>query len=177
MKKPLIPKGYRQTVSDIIDVLKTGLDDCSVDDAEDSLLARLRDYLLATNKGLALVGQQYKMIVDNDQVTIDLLFYHIPLQRYYLVELMPCSCSPSEASQLSYYLAIVDHMLNSPYDKPSIGLLVASDGARLTAKYIVRNKETSPSVFNCTLLDDEGLSESLREYLPSTEKIGSVFSE
>ncbi len=177
MKNPLIPKGYRQTVSDIINVLKAGLDDCSVDDAEDSLLARLRDYLLTTNKGLALVGQQYKMIVDNDQIIIDLLFYHISLQRYFVVELMPCSCSPSEASQLSYYLGIVDHMLNSPCDKPSIGLLITSDGSRLIAKYIVRNKETSPSVFNCTLIDDKGLSESLREHLPSTEKIGSVFSE
>ncbi len=177
MKKPLISDGYGQALSDIIDVLKAGLDDCSIDATEDSLLVRLRDYLLTTDKGLALVGQQYGMIVDNDDICIDLLFYHIPFQCYFVVELMPCSCSPKDASQLNYYLTIVDHMLNSPDEKPSIGLLVNRDGANITAKYIVQNGETYQNVFSCALIGDEELPEALKACLPSTEKIEHVLSE
>lgn len=176
MKKPLISDGYGQAISDIIDVLKAGLDDCSIDDAEDSLLVRLRDYLLTTDKGLALVGQQYSMIVDNDEISIDLLFYHIPFQCYFVVELMPCSCSPGDASQLNYYLTIVDHMLNSPCENPSIGLLVNRDDANITAKYIVRNDETSQNVFSCALIGDDEMPEALRACLPSTKKIAQVLS-
>lgn len=170
MKKLLIPHGYNKALSDSI---KTELADCG---AEDNLLARLKDYLMSVDKGLALVGQQYFMLVDNDEICIDLLFYHIPLQRYLVVELMLCGCSPNDASQLNYYLAIVDHMLNSPEEKPSIGLMINKDGANITAKYVIRNKETAQNVFSCALVGDEEMSETLKEYLPSTKKIERAFS-
>ena len=103
MKKPLYSNGYSQTLYDIIDVLKTGLDDCSIDDAEDSLLVRLRDYLLATDKGLALLGQQYGMTVDNDEISIDLLFYPV-----FLVEEPPCR-TPLHLACHRTILKVTDH--------------------------------------------------------------------
>ena len=182
MKKSLSPDVYTQTLSEILEVIKTapGFDelfDCSVDASEDSLLTRLRNYLIEVDKGLALVGQQYHMKVDNDDISIDLLFYHILFKCYIVVELMPCSCSPKDASQLNYYLAIVDHMLSSPVDNPAIGLLINKDGPRITARYALRDEKSAQKVFSCALIDDEELPEVLQQFLPSCESIEEVLME
>ncbi len=172
MKKSLGPDVYTQTISEILEVIKTApgfndLFDCKVDDAEDSLLARLRNYLMSVNKGFALVGQHYPLTIDNDHLSIDLLFYHILFKCYFVVELLPCACTPKDASQLNYALSIVDHLLNSPDDNPAIGLLINKDGPTITARYALRDEKG----FSCILVDDADLPEAMHPFLPTCENI------
>ncbi len=164
MKKSLIITST-QSIADLVHVIAATEDEPSDCSTEDDLLVTLRDYVLSLDMSLILVGQHYPLTVDNDMIIIDLLFYHHIFHCYFVVEVMTCTCSPKDASQLVYNLAVVDHLLASPADKPSIGLFIHQKRKKVTARYAIRTEETA---LTCTLVNDQGLPEVVRGLLPST---------
>ncbi len=94
---------------------------------EDALTKQVADFLLELGKGFAFVGRQKEIVVAGRSRRIDLLFYHIYLRCYVVVELKAVAFEPEFAGKLNYYVAAVDEAIKRDSDNPSIGLLICSD--------------------------------------------------
>lgn len=105
---------------------------------EQGLLEHLRAFLLELGVGFAFVGNQYHLPVGEDDFYIDLLFYHLRLRCYVVIELKARDFQPGDAGQMLLYLAAVDDQLRHPDDQPSIGLILCRGKNKLTAEYTLR---------------------------------------
>ncbi|SOD02076.1 Protein of unknown function [bacterium JGI 053] len=110
-------------------------------DLERALLANVRDFLLELGVGFALVGSQYPMSVGGQDFYVDLLFYHISLCRYVVVELKVGAFTPEDAGKLSFYLTTVDEQLRGEGHRPTIGLVLCREHNRVVAEYALRGIE------------------------------------
>ena len=104
---------------------------------ETAMINKIRDVLLELGNGFSFVGNQYKLTVGNDDYYIDLLFYHLKLRCYIVVELKANSFKPEYAGKMNFYLNAVNDMLKSELDNPSIGLILCQEKDKLTAQYSV----------------------------------------
>jgi hypothetical protein len=125
--------------------------------------------LIELGVGFAFVGRQYHLDVGNQDFYIDLLFYHLRLRCYVVIELKGGDFKPEFTGQLNFYLSAVDDILRHPDDKPSIGLLLCRTKDRFIAEYSLRdiNKPIGVSDFLLT----EALPEKLRGQLPTIEEL------
>ena len=94
---------------------------------EEALLDKIRDVLLELGKGFSFVGNQYKISVDGNDYYIDLLFYHLELRCYIVVELKVNKFKPEYTGQLGFYVTAIDETLRTKNDNPTIGLLLCKD--------------------------------------------------
>ena len=141
---------------------------------EDGLVRHITRFLLELGAGFAFVGKQYRLEVAGDEFFIDLLFYHIRLRCYVVVELKATAFKPEHAGQLNFYLAAVDAQLKAPDDKPTIGLLLCKQQNRLVAEYALSGIDKPIGVTEYQLLRD--LPETLGRNLPSIEEIEAELS-
>jgi hypothetical protein len=97
--------------------------------------------LLELGAGFAFVGKQYKLSVANEDYFIDLLFYHLKLRCYVVVELLKTGkFKPEHTGKLNFYLSAVDDILRHKDDNPSIGILLCKDkGEQIKAEYALRD--------------------------------------
>ena len=100
-----------------------------------SIVANIESTLMSFGKGVAFLGREYPVEVGGETKNIDLLFYIVPLHRYFVVEVKTGKYEPADLGQLSGYLAMVKHMLNTPEDNHPIGLLICKEHNRVLAKY------------------------------------------
>ena len=126
-------------------------------------------FLLELGAGFAFVGRQYRLEVAGDEFFIDLLFYHVRLKCYVVVELKAGAFKPEHAGQLNFYLSAVDAQVKAPDDKPTIGLLLCKEKNRLVAEYALSGIERPIGVANYELV--RALPEPLDTSLPSIEEI------
>ncbi|WP_433695864.1 PDDEXK nuclease domain-containing protein [Paraburkholderia phenoliruptrix] len=134
----------RETLKDpcIFDFL--GLtDDAKERDLEQALTQHITRFLIELGAGFAFVGRQYRLDVGGDEFFIDLLFYHLKLRCYVVVELKTASFKPEYAGQFDFYLSAVDAQVKSAEDQPTIGLLLCRENNRLVAEYALRGSPTS----------------------------------
>ena len=96
-------------------------------DLERGLLEHIRRFLLELGEGFAFVGSQYHLEVGGDDFYMDLLFYHLRLRCYVVVDLKIGKFTPGDAGQMNFYLSAVDDLLRHPDDKPTIGLLLCKE--------------------------------------------------
>ena len=105
-----------------------------------SLLERLRDFLIELGIGFAFVGSQYPIAVGDQDYYLDLLFYHTRLHCYVVIELKIGAFVPEYAGKLNFYLSAVDDLVcDSAIDRPTIGILLCKDKNRVIAEYALRN--------------------------------------
>ena len=128
----------RQTLKDpyVFDFL-TLADDVRERDLERALIGHIRDFLLELGVGFAFVGSQVHLDVGGRDFYLDLLFYHIGLRCYVVLELKMGEFEPEHAGKLSFYLAAVDDLLRRPEDGPSIGLLLCKHKNKIVVEYAV----------------------------------------
>ena len=138
-------------------------------DIEEALVRHITRFLLELGAGFAFVGRQYRLEVAGDEFFIDLLFYHIRLKCYVVVELKAGAFKPEHAGQLNFYLSAVDAQVKAPDDKPTIGLLLCKEKNRLVAEYALSGIERPIGVANYDLV--RALPEPLDTSLPSIEEI------
>ena len=100
-----------------------------------SIVANIESTLMSFGKGVAFLGREYPVEVGGETKNIDLLFYIVPLHRYLVVEVKTGKYEPADLGQLSGYLAMVKHVLNTPEDNHPIGLLICKEHNRILAKY------------------------------------------
>ena len=118
----------------LFDFLGSG-DDAHEREIESGLIRHITRFLLELGAGFAFVGRQFRLEVAGDEFFIDLLFHHMRLKCYVVVELTATAFKPEHTGQLNFYLAAVDAELKAPDDKPTIGLLLCKPHDRLVAEY------------------------------------------
>lgn len=138
-------------------------------DIENQLIEHIKKFLLELGKGFAFVGQQYNFEIAEKDYYLDLLFYHIKLKCYVVIELKNRKFIPEDAGKLNFYLSAIDTLLKENDDKPTIGLLLCSDKNNIEAEFSLRdlNKPIGISEFQLT----EIIPENLKSSLPTIEEI------
>jgi predicted nuclease of restriction endonuclease-like (RecB) superfamily len=139
-------------------------------DIENKLIDNITKFLLELGKGFAFVGKQYHLEIARVDRYIDLLFYHIELKCYVVIELKNKKFIPEYAGKLNYYISAVDTMLKKENDNPTIGILLCRDKNNIEAEFALRdiNKPIGVSEFELKLT--EILPENLRSSLPTIEE-------
>jgi predicted nuclease of restriction endonuclease-like (RecB) superfamily len=141
---------------------------------ESALVAHLRRFLLELGVGFAFVGQQFRIQVGGEEFFLDLLFYHLKLRCYVVIELKAGAFKPEYAGKLNFYLAAVDDLLRHPDDQPSIGLLLCKTKNQVVVEYSLKNLAAPMGVSAYELA---GLPEAIRTALPSIEELEQELSE
>ena len=138
-------------------------------DIERALVSEVTKLLLELGTGFAFLGNQYHLNVGGDDFYVDLLFYHLKLRSYVVIELKTGEFKPEYAGQLNFYLSAVDGILKAEGDNPSIGLLLCKTKNDLVAEYSLKDvsKPIGVSEYRVTGV----LPEELRDQLPSVEDI------
>ena len=163
-----------ETIKDpyIFDFLGMG-PDVSERELHQSLLERLRDFLIELGIGFAFIGSEYHIPVGDQDYYLDLLFYHTQLHCYVVIELKIGAFMPEHAGKLNFYLSAVDNqMRNSGVDLPTIGILLCREKNRVIAEYALRDM-TKPMAVSTYYLK-RTLPSQLITQLPSPEKLKEV---
>lgn len=136
---------------------------------ENALVKHVTEFLLELGAGFAFVGRQVLLDVGGDEFFIDLLFYHLKLRCYVVVELKGGKFKPEHLGQLGFYLTAVDRQLKGEQDNPTIGLLLCKSKNKVVAEYALGDKTQPMGVAEFKLL--QSLPEPLQTSLPSIEQI------
>lgn len=136
---------------------------------EAALVQHITQFLLELGAGFAFVGRQVHLEVGGDDFFVDLLFYHLKLRCYVVIELKADKFKPEHLGQLSFYLTAIDQQVKAEQDNPTIGLLLCKSKNEVVAEYALRDKNQPLGVAEYQLL--ESLPEELQTSLPSIEQI------
>jgi predicted nuclease of restriction endonuclease-like (RecB) superfamily len=136
---------------------------------ETALVKHVTDFLLELGAGFAFVGRQVLLDVGGEEFFIDLLFYHLKLRCYVVIELKAGKFKPEHLGQLSFYLTAVDAQIKHPDDRPTIGLLLCKTKNKVVAEYALRGKDQPLGVAEYQLV--ESLPAEFQTSLPSIEQI------
>ena len=136
---------------------------------ESAMLNRIKDVLIELGKGFSFVGNQYKIIVGGQEFFIDLLFYHLELRRYVVVELKASSFKPEYTGQIGFYVTAVDEQLKKEHDNSTIGLLLCQDKDRLTVDYSLKSMNVPIGVSSFEI--GKYIPKDILEKLPTAEDI------
>jgi predicted nuclease of restriction endonuclease-like (RecB) superfamily len=138
-------------------------------DIEMQLVKHITEFLLELGVGFAFVGKQYRLEIGDKEYFIDLLFYHLKLRCYFVIELKNVAFKPEFAGKLNFYLSAVDDIIKSDTDNPTIGLILCKSKDKIEAEYALRdiNKPIGISEYQIT----KSLPNDLKSTLPSIEEI------
>ncbi len=136
---------------------------------EDALCQNMTKFLLELGNGFAFVGKQYKLNVGDEEFRIDLLFYHLKLRCYVVIELKAVDFKPEFAGKLSFYTTAIDENLKTEQDNTTIGILICKSKNDLVVKYALKNinKPLGVSEYELTKI----LPENYQSSLPTIEQI------
>jgi predicted nuclease of restriction endonuclease-like (RecB) superfamily len=107
---------------------------------ENALVKHVTEFLLELGAGFAFVGRQVLIDVGGEEFFIDLLFYHLKLRCYVVIELKAGKFKPEQLGQLGFYLTAVDAQIKHPQDAPTIGMLLCKSKNKVVAEYALRDK-------------------------------------
>lgn len=136
---------------------------------ESAIVQHITQFLIELGAGFAYVGRQVHIEVGGDDFFIDLLFYHLKLRCYVVVELKAGAFKPEHTGQLGFYLSAVDSQIKAEQDNPTIGLLLCKSQNRIVAEYALRDSKKPIGVAEYQLI--ESLPAELQTNLPSIEQI------
>jgi predicted nuclease of restriction endonuclease-like (RecB) superfamily len=160
----------QQTLKDpyVFDFLTIG-EEAREQDLERGLLGHIRKFLLELGVGFAFVGSQVHLEVEGDDFYLDLLFYHLRLRCFVVIDLKMEAFKPEFAGKMNFYLSAVDAQLRHAADQPSIGIILCKTRKRLIAEYALRNTRTPIGVSEYTLT--RIVPSELKSSLPSVQEL------
>ena len=138
---------------------------------ERQLTEHIQSFLLELGQGFAFVGRQVHLEVGGDDFYLDLLFYHLKLRCFVVIELKACDFEPGFISQLNMYQNVVNDVLRHPDDKPTIGLLLVKGKNETVVEYSLAGYQNPIGVAEWKNQMAKALPEELRSSLPSIEDI------
>lgn len=141
---------------------------------EKALIAYISQFLLELGVGFAFVGKQVHLTVGGDDFYVDLLFYHLKMRCYVVVELKTGDFKPEHIGQLNFYLNAVDESYKQEWDNPTIGLLLCKNRNRVVAEYALRGNVKPIGIAKYQLTDQ--LPDDLKDKLPSVEFLQSTLN-
>ena len=119
--------------------------------------------------GFAFVGSQYHLEVGDQDFYIDLLFYHLNLRCYVVIDLKISEFQPEFAGKMNFYLSAVDDILKHPEDRPSIGIVLCKEKNRVIVEYALKDINKPMGVAEYQI--STALPENLKGSLPSIEEL------
>ena len=133
---------------------------------ESALVERIKDTLIELGKGFSFVGNQYKITVDNTDYFIDMLFYHLKLRCYVVIELKIGEFKPEYAGKMNFYINAVNNIIKTDKDNETIGLILCKEKNKLTVEYSLNSVENPIGVSSFEILPKE-----IVEALPTEEDL------
>lgn len=140
-------------------------------DLENGLVKHIQKFLIELGQGFSFVGQQYPLKAGEQDLYIDLLFYHLKLRCYVIVELKAGKFDSRDAGQMSAYLSAVDDQLRHESDRPSIGIILCRTKDNVFAEYVLRNFNRPIGIAEFEVKLVEKLPKELKSNLPTVEEI------
>jgi predicted nuclease of restriction endonuclease-like (RecB) superfamily len=138
---------------------------------ENALVEHIEKFLLELGEGFAFVGKQFPLEVGGQDFRLDLLFYHLKLRCYVVIELKVDEFKPEYAGKLNFYLSAVDDLLRHPSDEPTIGILLCRSKNGVVAEYALRDINKPMGVAEWTQALTKSLPDPLQSKLPSVEEL------
>lgn len=138
-------------------------------DLHRGLLHHLRDFLVELGVGFAFVGSRRHLEIDGQDFYLDLLFYHLRLRCFVIVELKIGEFQAEHAGKMLLYLSAVDDLLRHPQDRPTIGIILCRTRSRVVAEYALRDVHKPMGI--ATWRATETLPEEWKESLPSIQAL------
>ena len=136
---------------------------------EKGLLAQMQSFLLEMGAGFSFVGNQYHLEIGGKDYYIDLLFYHLRLRCFVVVDLKMSEFVPEFAGKMNFYLAAVDDLLRHAADAPSLGLILCKTREQVTVEYALRSTAAPIGVAQFCVTDT--LPSELWDKLPTVQQI------
>lgn len=144
---------------------------------EQKLADHVRRFLLEMGQGFAFVGRQLRLELGGEEFFCDLLFYHLRLRRYAVLDFKAVKFEAAFLGQLGTYMAAVDDLLADPDDQPTIGLLLCKTKNDVTAEYGLRSIGAPIGVAEWTNAMTTSLPEELSSTLPTIEELESELAD
>lgn len=144
---------------------------------ERTLLAHLKDFLVELGVGFAFVGSQYHLSVGGQDYYLDLLFYHLKLRCFIVVELKMDEFKPEYAGKMNFYLSVADEQLRQSSDAPTIGLILCKSKNGLIVEYALRESAKPIGVAEYVVHLTETLPDSLLGILPTAQQLESSLDD
>jgi len=138
-------------------------------DIEKAMMERIKNVLLELGKGFSFVGNQYKISTENQDYYIDMLFYHLDLRCYIVVELKNVEFKPEYIGQLSFYVTAVDETLRKEQDNQTIGLLLCKGKDKLSVEWALKGTNNPIGVTSYEVRNE--LPQEILDKLPTEEDI------
>ncbi|WHF50959.1 PDDEXK nuclease domain-containing protein [Chryseobacterium gotjawalense] len=132
---------------------------------ENALVDNISKFLIELGRGFAFVGKQVEIVVSDKSFFIDLLFYHIKLKRYVVIELKAGSFEPEFAGKLNFYVTAIDKKMRDENDNATIGLLICKDKDEIIAEYSLTDLQKPLGISSYEL--QKILPDDFKSYLPS----------
>ncbi len=144
-------------------------DDAVERDLEKALIANMQKFLLELGVGFAFVGSQYHLEVGGQDFYIDLLFYHLQLRCFVVIDLKTVEFKPEFAGKMNFYLSAIDDLVKHEKDEPSIGLILCKSKNKFIAEYALRDMKKPIGVSEMQILN--ALPDNLKGDLPTIEEL------
>ncbi|MGE4349249.1 MAG: YhcG family protein [Candidatus Berkiella sp.] len=158
----------------LFDFLSLG-DEAHEREVEKALITHMEKFLLELGAGFAFVGRQYHLEVAEQDFYIDLLFYHLKLRAFVVIELKDKDFKPEYAGKMNFYLSAIDDLVKHPTDQPSIGLILCKSKNNVLAEYTLRDMTKPIGLAEYRLT--EALPKEIKTNLPSIEELENELSK
>ena len=136
---------------------------------EERMITKIRDVLLELGKGFCFIGNQYKISTNNNDYYIDLLFYHLELRCYIVVELKITEFKPEYIGQLGFYVTVIDKTIKKEQDNQTIGLLLCKEKDKLTVEWALDFMNVPIGVSSYNVINKS--SKDILDKLPTEQDI------
>ncbi len=142
---------------------------------ENALTRQVSRFLLELGTGFSFIGRQYRITVDDEEFYIDLLFYHVKMHCYVVVELKTVNFKPEFVGKLNFYISAVDSILKAEKDNSTIGILICKSKRKTVVEYAL--KDTHKPIGVSEYYISRVLPENLKPSLPTVEEIEAELDE
>lgn len=137
-------------------------------------MGHLEKFLIELGQGFAFLGRQYRLDVGHEDFYVDLLFYHVRLRAFIVIDLKKGAFKPEYAGKLNFYCPVVNDRMKHPSDGPTIGLILCQSRDRLLAEYSLSGIAQPIGISTYQLT--RALPPGLRSALPTVEEIEAELS-
>lgn len=156
----------------LLDFINVEADDERV--VEKGIVQNIREFILKMGTGFSFVSNQYRLVVDDQEFFVDLLFFNRQLQCLVAVELKRGAFKPAYLGQLSFYVNVLNDQVRLPHEQPSIGILLCKEKSNAVVEYAFEGYKTPMGVATYQLGPD--LPEHLRNVLPDPESLRKLLA-
>lgn len=156
------------------------LDFLNIEDAdnewtvENKVVQNIKDFILHMGTGFSFIGNQYRLVVNEDEFFVDLLFFNRNLQALVAIELKTGKFKPEHIGQLSFYLNVLDEQVKLAHENPSIGIILCKEKNHSVVEYALRN--TSKPMGVSTFKTKQELPKNIKKNLPSVSALKKLLN-